>query len=454
MRTFLKYYFLLTVIFFFNGNAPKKTKAQGISVSFQIFYDNLSPHGVWVNDAAYGYIWIPNAGAGFFPYATNGYWLYTNYGWTWVSYYPWGWAPFHYGRWYLDPFYGYVWIPGNEWGPGWVTWRYSAGYYGWAPIGPDVSLSFAYSSGYNVPYNQWRFVSSRDMGRKNISNYYVNKSRNSVILPKSNPINNSRTDAANNVTYNPGPAVAEVEKSSRKKINPVPVKESDTPGQQLSKEQLQLYKPTVENNSMFEKKPVPSKVVDKKDLKTIPEKTTEKKIPENNKTNVQPKQTRQVPVENTPDQTQPSKRISQEKQPQDVKPSEKREVTKPENNIPKNKQQPKRIQTDRPIKNIEPEKQIPQTQPSQNNKNEKQERNNPAVKQQGSPRQVPIQAVPQQNPSQQKTKPNQNIPFEKQQQNVPPVKQTPPQRPPAQAIPKQNSQQQHQQQARSKPKKE
>ena len=95
------------------GAAPQKASAQ-VSVSFQVFYDDLSPYGNWVDNPNYGYVWVPDVSPGFTPYGTNGYWAFTEAGWTWVSEYPWGWAPFHYGRWYADPMYGYMWIPGNE----------------------------------------------------------------------------------------------------------------------------------------------------------------------------------------------------------------------------------------------------------------------------------------------------------------------------------------------------
>ena len=74
--------------------APQKSDAQ-FSVNFQVFYDNLSPYGYWVDNPVYGYVWVPNVPRGFRPYATNGHWIFTEDGWTWVSNYPWGWAPFH-----------------------------------------------------------------------------------------------------------------------------------------------------------------------------------------------------------------------------------------------------------------------------------------------------------------------------------------------------------------------
>ena len=123
MKTYIKIIVLVFALFMGTCIVQQKASAQGGSVSFQVFYDDLSPYGTWVESPDYGYVWIPDAGPGFTPYATNGYWVYTNMGWTWVSNYPWGWAPFHYGRWYTDPYYGPIWVPDNEWGPGWVTWR-------------------------------------------------------------------------------------------------------------------------------------------------------------------------------------------------------------------------------------------------------------------------------------------------------------------------------------------
>src|SRR6516165_7140669 len=85
---------------------PQRSVAQ-VSVSFQAFYDQLSPYGRWVNYPRYGYVWVPTDVAfGFRPYATAGHWVYTPEGWTWVSDYPWGWAAFHYGNWFYDNSYG------------------------------------------------------------------------------------------------------------------------------------------------------------------------------------------------------------------------------------------------------------------------------------------------------------------------------------------------------------
>ena len=98
------------------------TAAQGY-ISFQTFYHELAPYGSWVHNPQHGQVWIPNVGSRFQPYVTRGHWVMTDYGNTWVSDYNWGWAAFHYGRWYLDDYHGWAWVPGHEWGPAWVAWR-------------------------------------------------------------------------------------------------------------------------------------------------------------------------------------------------------------------------------------------------------------------------------------------------------------------------------------------
>jgi len=136
----------------YNNNGYNNYNNDG--VSFQLFYDQLSPYGQWVNDPNYGYVWIPDVGPNFQPYATNGYWTMTDYGNTWVSNYDWGWAPFHYGRWNYNDRYGWGWVPDYEWGPAWVNWRQSNDYYGWAPMGPGMSINVSV----NIPMNFWTFV--------------------------------------------------------------------------------------------------------------------------------------------------------------------------------------------------------------------------------------------------------------------------------------------------------
>ena len=239
------------------------------TVSFQAFYDDLSPHGSWLKSIDYGYVWRPQL-QGFTPYSTNGYWLLTDAGWTWLSDYSWGWAPFHYGRWYNDPFYGYVWVPGYEWGPGWVSWRRSNDYYGWTPIGPGVNLGVAYGNGYNVPYNQWNFVRCNDFGSRNIDNYLIDRSKNVTIINNTTVINNTRVDNTRKSTYSAGPDRMEVQEKSGRTLRPVAIVDENKPAQRITNGSVRLYRPVIQNNSNAAVKPAPVKPILLNEVKDQP----------------------------------------------------------------------------------------------------------------------------------------------------------------------------------------
>lgn len=105
------------------------------------FYDTLSPYGSWIYLSGYGWCWQPTVAVSvptWRPYCDRGRWYWSDSGWYWSSDYSWGWAPFHYGRWYRHPGSGWVWTPGTVWAPSWVSWRYSDGYCGWAPLPPEA----------------------------------------------------------------------------------------------------------------------------------------------------------------------------------------------------------------------------------------------------------------------------------------------------------------------------
>jgi hypothetical protein len=254
---------------------PQRSSAQGVSVSFQLFYDELSPHGAWVDYPEYGYVWIPNSNPGFTPYGTDGHWVYTEDGWMWVSDYPWGWAAFHYGRWDYDNEIGWFWVPDTEWGPAWVSWRRSPGYYGWVPLRPGISITVSFGSNYYEQNDRWIFVRERDFIRSDVSLHYVSRTRNRAIISNSTVIANSRSDGKRNAVYIAGPERDEVQKTTRVRIDPVTVRDHERPGQNLRKDEIQIYRPQIEKISTTGRNPAPSKVV--------------------RKTEVQPAQTRSTP---------------------------------------------------------------------------------------------------------------------------------------------------------------
>jgi hypothetical protein len=213
-------------------------------VSYQSFYDQLSPYGNWINYPGYGYVWMPDAGPDFRPYATNGNWVYTDAGWTWASNYSWGWAPFHYGRWFYENGYGWMWLPGNEWAPAWVSWRGNGEYYGWAPLGPQVSVNVALNS-YNPPGNYWSFIPRQYMGNPVARNYYVSENRNVTIVNSTTIINNYSGTNPGRYSYAPGPDPNEVRRVSGNNFTAVQLREANTPGERISGSQYVIYHPRV-----------------------------------------------------------------------------------------------------------------------------------------------------------------------------------------------------------------
>lgn len=128
---------LLALTIALSAVLPATSRAEA-EVSFQFFYDNLSPHGEWIEVGDYGNCWRPNnIDEDWSPY-TDGYWSYTDAGWTWVSYEDFGDITYHYGRWVRADEVGWCWVPDYEWGPAWVSWRSDDDYVGWAPLPPEA----------------------------------------------------------------------------------------------------------------------------------------------------------------------------------------------------------------------------------------------------------------------------------------------------------------------------
>jgi hypothetical protein len=116
------------------------TEEADLNDSYDVFYDQLSADGHWIFAENYGYVFQPNIAehnADWRPY-TNGHWESTDRGWYWDTEEPFGWATYHYGRWANIDGTGWVWTPGIDWSPAWVSWRIcDSGFVGWAPLPPE-----------------------------------------------------------------------------------------------------------------------------------------------------------------------------------------------------------------------------------------------------------------------------------------------------------------------------
>jgi hypothetical protein len=174
------------------------------STEVSYFYDSLSPYGSWIYLSNYGWCWQPTVAvsvSGWRPYSDRGRWYWSDAGWYWNSDYSWGWAAFHYGRWYYHGRCGWVWTPGTVWGPSWVSWRYTDGYCGWAPLPPEAhyrsGVGFTYyGRGVSVGFDfgltafHYSFVSYNRFCDYSPYRYYEPRHRNRDIYRNTTVINN------------------------------------------------------------------------------------------------------------------------------------------------------------------------------------------------------------------------------------------------------------------------
>src|SRR5438309_11437689 len=200
---------------------PRAVSGARPTSGYSTFYTKLEPYGGWIETSDYGYVWQPReteSSRSWRPY-TNGRWVYTDAGWTWISEEPFGWATYHYGRWTRLRGIGWVWVPGNQWAPAWVSWRKSNDYVGWAPLPPEAR--FDQRSGihnwadsyYDLGPDQYCFVASREFGAQPTECTILPPERNVAIVNQTTNVTNITYN--NTTIVNGGPNYDEVRAQSR-----------------------------------------------------------------------------------------------------------------------------------------------------------------------------------------------------------------------------------------------
>src|SRR5438270_2235432 len=197
-------------------------KSQEVSIDF--FYNNLNG-GSWIEVGNYGYCWQPDVAVSdpsWRPYA-DGYWAYTDEGWTWVSYEDFGWATYHYGRWVKLADYGWVWRPGYEWGPAWVSWCFGGGYAGWAPLPPETEVVYEsrpltghLDVEFDIGPGYYNFVDVRYIGEPVLRSRIVDVSQNVTYINQT--VNVTNITYKNKTVYNYGPDLNTVNQYSSRPI--------------------------------------------------------------------------------------------------------------------------------------------------------------------------------------------------------------------------------------------
>jgi hypothetical protein len=227
---------------------PHQTGAQ---VDVGIFYDSLSPYGDWLEMPDYGWSWAPRVDRGWRPY-TRGQWIMTDDGWYWDSDEHFGWAAYHYGRWINHPYYGWIWIPGTEWAPAWVSWRHGNGYTGWAPLPPRATWQA--HVGLNIGgldidafigANDYAFVPNRSFVDHGIYQRVLPPTQNVTIINVTNNVTNYTV--VNQRVFNGGIAVANVEKAVGRRVLRARTIDVDRAGgpKRVKPDEIAVFRPRV-----------------------------------------------------------------------------------------------------------------------------------------------------------------------------------------------------------------
>lgn len=276
---FFLYFFVFLFILFFSscliyvpypeGSPPTREdpyyeedyRESSSSYDTSYFYDYLSPHGSWVYNSPYGYVWIPEIYRyGWRPYS-NGNWAWSDFGWTWISDWEWGWIPFHYGRWGWDNYLGWYWVPDSTWGPAWVTWRRSSLYVGWAPVPPGTR--FIPGVGIStiprgLSYRHWIFVEYPHFYRTQIYRNMLPMERNQTVI--SYTIHKTNIVQQGNRIVNLGVDKEYIQDRVERPIIRHVLKDARTPMKSVIRlDELQVFRPNIEKNETAKPKTVVEK---------------------------------------------------------------------------------------------------------------------------------------------------------------------------------------------------
>jgi hypothetical protein len=232
-----------------------EVEVSGGAVDVGIFYEGLGSSGEWIERPGYGRVWYPTVvRAGWRPYL-YGRWVSSDYGWTWVSEEEFGWATYHYGRWYRDDEVGWVWVPGTEWGPAWVSFQQGGGYIGWAPLPPGV----AFRAGIGIQFGgvaigaaAYSFVEERVFLHPQIATVIVPPARNVTII--NNTTNITNYTVVNNKIVNQSVSVQHVESVTGQRVQRYQVAAASTKGAStVQGNQIAIYKPNVQSSKAVAK---------------------------------------------------------------------------------------------------------------------------------------------------------------------------------------------------------
>jgi hypothetical protein len=301
-----------------------ETNEDLLTVDYEYFYKELSPHGEWIEvsakdldininsksssgiyienqefiyavlgiKTAYAqtgeevfnlFVWRPSAELvsseiakgtmthEYTPY-NNGQWLNTDDGWYFKANNPPEDLTCHYGRWAQDPNLGWVWLPGKVWSPAWVEWRENPEYVAWAPVPPGTYIENNTVNVTTLNENRFTIVEKKHFIEPSVYKYryqYV-ENKNKIMIKEM-----TKTDGVtikNRTVIDKGPDVASIEKASGKKVEKVKINKTKNKGEEGYKEgEISVFTPDFKTTKEVKKEPVtkPEKLVSYKDAKKI-----------------------------------------------------------------------------------------------------------------------------------------------------------------------------------------
>jgi hypothetical protein len=151
----------LPVMTLLPANAPfAVAPAHAEATRMAEFKPILAAYGKWGTHEKYGAIWVPTVTPpGWHPYPAC-QWVFTKQGWYFNDTTAWGAIVHHYGRWSHDESIGWFWVPDENWSPGWVVWRKSDQWVGWAPMPPEQDIQLVSTAEFNND-KLWIFMAAQ-----------------------------------------------------------------------------------------------------------------------------------------------------------------------------------------------------------------------------------------------------------------------------------------------------
>jgi len=239
-------------------------RAEEMNVSF--FYEALAPHGSWLQDREFGWVWQPTVASrdrDWRPYSQGGQWVWSDHGWYFESSYDWGWAAFHYGRWHRNDDRNWVWVPGTEWAPSWVDWRQSDTHIGWAPLPPESryehGIGFSFRNKrvgadfhFGLGEHDYSFVRSDRFLERDLGTVLVPQTNVTTVYNQTTVVNNTYVYNDNRI-INRGVAPEIVSRATQRPVKAVQVVAMSVPeGQKIKAEErtetkIVTFKPQIAN---------------------------------------------------------------------------------------------------------------------------------------------------------------------------------------------------------------